>query len=265
MDRQVKLEKAFNFRDMGGYKTQDGKSVKWGLLYRSDELSKLSEQDIQIVEKLGLKTIVDFRAEFERKDNEDKTIQGATVVYLDPSAMTAAMASSEAGDMKKMFDPKNLTADIAKNIMINQNAEFVTGEKPKQAYRQLIDLFLDESKIPLVQHCRGGKDRTGYGALLILSLLGVSKEDILEDYLLTNVYKKEKNETSLKEMYEKTKNDDLVLAMRYMKEANLEFINAAYDLIEKDYGDVVSYCKQELNVTDEEIQKLKEIYLNEEK
>ena len=264
-NRHISLQKAWNFRDMGGYIGADGKAIKWGLLYRSDELSKLTSEDICVVEKLGLKTIVDYRGDFERKNNEDKPITGAKVVYLDPKADVAAMASSEAKDHSEMFDTSKLTAAMAKGFMIAQNVEFVTNENSKQAFRQLLDLVLDKKNIPLVHHCRGGKDRTGFGALLILSLLGVSKQDILEDYMLTNFYKKEKNESSLQEMMEKTNNEDLVLAFRYMKEANLDYIYAALEEIEQKYGDVVQYCKQELNVTDAEIATLREFYLEEEK
>lgn len=260
-DRQIVLEGAWNFRDIGGYSTIDGFRVKKHKLYRSDELSKLTPNDVQKLVDLGLKTIVDFRGERERENNEDVFIPGVRVVYLDPKADVAAMASSEMGDLHAHKRHDQLTAKMAKSFMIEQNKEFVKNENSKQAYRALIDLVLDDENCPLVQHCRGGKDRTGFGVALILFLLGVSKEDILEDYMLTNVYKKEKNEKSLQEIYEKTKNEDLVLAMRYMKEATLEFINAALDLIEQEYGSVEHYCRKELNVTDQEIDQLKKNYL----
>lgn len=125
----------------------------------------------------------------------------------------------------------------------------------------MFDLMLDEKNLPLVQHCRGGKDRTGYGAALILLVLGVSKEDVLHDYMLTNVYKHDKNERSLKEMYEKTKNEDLVQAVRYFKEANEEFLMKALDTIDEQFGGIDHYVRYELNLSEEEIQRLKEIYL----
>lgn len=85
---QIRLDKAYNFRDIGGYETNEGLVVKKGLLFRSDELSKLSEADIETIRKLNIKTIIDYRSERERVNNEDKPIPGAKVVYLDLRRMS---------------------------------------------------------------------------------------------------------------------------------------------------------------------------------
>lgn len=258
--KQIKLEGAYNFRDIGGYITVDGKKVKEGLLYRSDELSKLTEKDIEILIAHNIKTIVDYRGEAERVNNEDKAIEGAKVVYLDPKADVAAMASNEnIKDMHKTID--SLTAKKAYQLMMEQNRQFVLADSSKKAYRQLLDLILDKDNCPLVQHCRGGKDRTGYGVAIILLLLGVSKETVLEDYLYTNVCKNEKNEKSLRKIMEETQNEDLVQALRYMKEANAEFLLLALNEIDDNYGGIVNYAINELDFNQENINKLKEIYL----
>lgn len=258
--KQIKLEGAFNFRDIGGLTTQDGLKVKEGLLYRSDELSKLTENDVNSLEALNLKTIVDYRGERERIDNENKPINGATVVYLDPKADVAAMASNE--NINDLYESmESFTAEKAYQLMKEQNRQFVIAESSKEAYRQLLELVLDEKNLPLVQHCRGGKDRTGYGVAIILLLLGVSKEMVLEDYMYTNVCKYEKNEKSLKKVMEDTQNEDLVQALRFMKEANAEFLLLALDEIEENHGGIVNYVVNELNFTQEEINHLKEIYL----
>lgn len=145
--------------------------------------------------------------------------------------------------------------------MYRQNEEFVLAETSKSSYRKLLKLLLDTGNCPLVQHCRGGKDRTGYGAALILLLLGVDQETVLKDYLLTNVYKKEKNERSLKEVYDKTGNKDFVLALRYLKEARKEFLLAALNLIEEQFNGIENYVIRELGLTIEEVTKIRENYL----
>lgn len=259
-ERQVKLQGAYNFRDMGGYVTSDGRKVAYKKLYRSDELSKLSDEDVAILEEMGFKTIIDYRGAHERIENEDRPIKGATIHFLDPKAEVAAMASQEMKD-RKHYDLSQLKAADAKMMMIGQNEQFVLADSAKQSYRKMFDLMLDEKNLPLVQHCRGGKDRTGYGAALILLVLGVSKEDVLYDYMLTNVYKHDKNERSLNEIYEKTKNEDLVQALRYMKEANEEFLMTALDTIDEQFGGIDKYVRQELDLSEEEIQRLKDIYL----
>lgn len=258
--KQIKLEGAYNFRDIGGCTTQDNKKVKEGLLYRSDELSKLTDDDIKVLENLNIKTIVDYRGEKERINNEDKSVKGARLVYLDPKADVAAMASNDnIKDMHKTMD--SLTAEKAYHLMMEQNRQFVLAESSKNSYRQLLKLVLEEKNIPLVQHCRGGKDRTGYGVAIILLLLGVSKETVLEDYMYTNVCKYEKNKKSLNEIMKETQNEDLVQALRYLKEANSEFLLLALNEIDNNYGGIVSYAVNELDFDQDDIKKLKEIYL----
>lgn len=256
----VDLQGTHNFRDIGGYPTKDGKRVAYGKLFRSDDLHELTQEDIRYLQNMGLKTIIDYRNEHERAKREDVDIPGVTTYYLDPKADTAALASSSfAKDEKQVM--KTLTAAQARHMMIEQNRQFVLSDTSKQAYRAMFDVMLDENNIAIDQHCRGGKDRTGFGIALILSALGVSKEDILHDYMLTNHYKHEKNERSLKKLMEETQNADLVQAVRYMKEAQEEFLLTALELIDEEYGDALSFLKQELHLQDEEINKLKALYL----
>lgn len=260
-DRHIALQGACNFRDIGGYVTEDGRRVKTGLLYRSDELCFCTSHDIEILESLGLKSIIDYRNEKERNGKEDVSIEGVSVYYLDPKADAAAMASSESLKEMPVEGGRKLTAAWAKEMMVEQNVQFVLAESSRQAYRRMFDLILDETKIPLVQHCRGGKDRTGYGVALVLLLLGVDQNTVLQDYMLTNVYKREKNERSLKQVLDETGDEDLVLALRYLKEANEEFLFTAINLIRERYGSVRRYVMRELSVTEQEIEKLRDMYL----
>lgn len=258
--RYVDLQGTHNFRDIGGYATIDGRSVVYGKLFRSDDLHELTNEDVAYLQSMGLKTIIDYRNEHERLKREDVRISNVKTFYLDPKADTAALASSSfAKDEKQVM--KTLTAAQARHMMMEQNRQFVLSDTSKQAYRKMFDIILEERNIAIVQHCRGGKDRTGFGVALILSALGVSREDILQDYMLTNYYKHEKNERSLKKLMEETQNEDLVQAVRYMKEAQEEFLLTALNLMDELYGDAISFMKQELLLKDEEIENLRELYL----
>ncbi len=258
--RQVKLEGAYNFRDVGGLTNKEGKRVRTGLLYRSDELCYCSPSDVEILEGLGLRSIIDFRNEKERTEKPDVPIKGVTVYALDPKADIAAMAAS---DEIPNMGPEGGQPSAAgvRALMVEQNRQFVLAEDSKKAYRAMFDLILDESKLPLDQHCRGGKDRTGYGVALILLLLGVDRETVIEDYMLTNVCKHEKNERSLKKTWDETHDEDLVQALRYAKEAQPEFLSTALDEIEEGYGTAENYVREELDMTDDQIQKLRKMFL----
>lgn len=259
--RKLPLEGAHNFRDIGGLTTKDGRTVKKGLLYRSDDLHDLSEADIRLLCSLGLKSVIDYRNEQEWTARPDAAIPGVTVYHMDPKADAAAMASS---DEVPKLDPSHrekVTAAGLKALMTEQNRQFVLAPDSKQVYCAMLEMILQEENLPLDQHCRGGKDRTGYGAALILLLLGVDRETVVQDYLLTNVCKKEKNEKSLQKIWEKTHDEDLIQAMRYAKEANESFLRAALDLIDTRFGGIEQYAVAELGLSAEQIHALREKFL----
>lgn len=261
--RYIDLEGTFNFRDIGGYKTNENRTVSFGKIYRSDALNFLTPEDVKQVEALGIKSIIDYRNEKERVGNEDVEIPGTTVYYLDPKADVAALASSEMNDKGSgghQFD--TLTADFAKTLMTQQNVQFVHNKDSVEAYKAMFDIILDETNIASVQHCRGGKDRTGYGIALILFALGVDKKTIVEDYMLTNFYKKDKNEKSLQELFDKTGDHDKVLAVRYLKEAHESFIMAALNEIDTHFETPLNYLQTVIGLDDEKITKLKDLYLD---
>ena len=260
--RYVDLEGTFNFRDIGGYSSNDGRHVKYGVHYRADELSKLTPADVTNLHDIGIKTIIDYRGDRERVNNEDVEIPGASIYYLDPVADIAALASSEFGEeMSDEHSMLKISAELAERLMTDQNIDFVESERSIKAFRTMFDLILSQEEGAIVQHCRGGKDRTGYGVALILLLLGVSKDDVMHDYMLTNHYKKDKNETSLKALLDETGDEDMVRAVRFFKEAQPSFLLKGLDLIESKYGGILPYAKNILGLTDEEIETIKNKYL----
>ncbi|MEY8444360.1 tyrosine-protein phosphatase [Lactococcus ileimucosae] len=257
---KLHLEQLYNFRDFGGYETTDGRRLKKGVLYRSDELSHLTKKDRQTLQKLNIKTVIDYRSLKERYGNENKDFGQKKTFYLTPIADIAALASAEYGEID-MEDQSKLTPDLVEFLMIKQNQTFVTDPHCKMVYKSMIEIYLNPDNGKIVQHCRGGKDRTGYGVALLQGLLGVAKKDILKDYLLTNLYKKEKNQQSLEKIQEETGNSSLVKAISYFKKADTRFLGAALNYIEEYYQSIENYAKRELSITEKHIQYLKERYL----
>ena len=202
--RLVNLDGTDNFRDCGGYETIEGRRVKWGLLYRSDQLSNISERDVTFLENMGLKIIVDYRSKSEASSAPNKKIFGTNTYSLDPNAKTAQLAAGSIDDVNKSildllkehkFNPEKY-GDPEEN-MYKEYKKFIHTDFSKKAYRELIKLILDEQNLPLVQHCRGGKDRTGFGAAIILLALGVREEWVIYDYTLTTQYRVEKNKRQM--------------------------------------------------------------------
>ncbi|WP_441247996.1 tyrosine-protein phosphatase [Kitasatospora sp. McL0602] len=176
MIRHIEFQKLHNFRDLGGYRAADGRSVRWGRLYRSDSLGKLvgaPEADQQAFEKLGIRTVVDLRYPWEI-EAKGRVPERHAVDYHNLSIE------------HRPYDQEALGTDI-------EVAPFLAGKFAEVAedgvaeLRQVLRLIAEADAAPLVFHCAAGKDRTGIVAALVLSLLGVDEEAIIEDFALTGL------------------------------------------------------------------------------
>ena len=128
-------------------------------------------------------------------------------------------------------------------LFIEQNKSFTTSKQAKEAYKQMLSLLLDNNNLPLLQHCTAGKDRTGYGVMLILSILNVDKETIIEDYLLSNDYLKTLNSKDVK----------LTKFQKLASQVKREYLLSAIETIDNEYGGAINYIKSELGFDDEDI------------
>ena len=177
-DRALYLSGAPNFRDFGGYINSEGTQVNWGLIYRSDHLAKLTDDDMARVNNLGLNRIMDLRQESERQRDPDKTYAGNEAIYDllpyaygDPYLMSAEVPIELAWDVRLV--------DFS-NWYIN------TLEANKDGIKEAFERYADPSQYPILVHCTAGKDRAGVTAALLLLLLDVPETTIVEDYMLTS-------------------------------------------------------------------------------
>lgn len=247
--RRIRLDGESNFRDLGGYQTTDGRLVKWGLLYRSGSLSKLTDDDLVKLENLNIQTMVDFRSASEVEMlGQDRHLNGTQVVGLpiNPGHLTNILLEAlQKGDF----------SSITPNVMVQLYRGFVRD--CTEQYGKLIQLIADSAKRPLNLHCTHGKDRTGIGTVVILSMLGVPWETIANDYMLSNQYRESESEAEKAQMRMlMTKPggvplDDADMAYiaplltvdpAYLDGARLEMING--------YGSVENYIREGLGVSD---------------
>lgn len=169
--RLLPLIGAYNFRDLGGYPTGDGRQTRWGRLFRSDTLHALDAADVERLHGIGLVSVVDLRtvAELEHSGRgplSDEPVRYRHLSVIDQDGGEAAAAPAPAGD------------DLAERYLWYLQ----TG---RQALVEALGMIGDESNLPLVFHCTAGKDRTGVLAALVLDILGVRHSVIVEDYVLT--------------------------------------------------------------------------------
>lgn len=268
--RRLPLDGTFNCRDLGGYIGAGGKRVKWGKLFRSDALDKLTARDIAFLEGIGIKTIVDFRSHAEQQKAIDKPLKTATFVNLSPNAATAALASGNVVDDRKKIEHLvalvQSKAGVAKlqqrlDEMALQMRQLVHDEYANKQYRQLFTLLLDETTTPLLQHCKGGKDRTGFASILILLVLGVSIEDITYDYMVTKQCMAMRNEKRMEE-YRKFTEDEVVLEyLSSLMQTKTLYIEAVWDEMKTMSGSIPAYMEKQMKISEIDRKKLQEMYL----
>ena len=250
--RKLPFTGAHNFRDLGGYKTSDGKTVKWGKVYRSDNLHSLTDEDLKYMERLNLKSVVDFRSDEERNEEPDRLTPDMTPILLpikfEPEGVTETLVRDLTfGDL----DSSNLLRDF--NIILVK--EFT------EEYREFFRHIVDNGGEPFVLHCTAGKDRAGFGSAMILTVLGVTREKIIEDYLLTNTYVSDHVDRKLLETELKTffrADSDNLRKINLVEE---RYIQAAFDTIDSHWGGMDQYISEGLNLTEEDINKIKDYYL----
>jgi protein tyrosine/serine phosphatase len=169
--RLLPLVGAFNFRDLGGYPTTDGRRTRWGRVFRSDTLNALSAEDLQVLRQLGLRTVVDLRTTNEAERDGRGMLVSEPIEYVHLSVLP-----EEGGDSVGAPDTDGSTIG-ARYLWYLQAGE--------AALSAALRIVANGSGHPVVFHCTAGKDRTGVLSALILGCLGVDRVTIVDDYMQT--------------------------------------------------------------------------------
>jgi protein-tyrosine phosphatase len=241
--RAVTLEGASNFRDLGGYPAAMGKTVKWGHIYRSADISKLTDADLKTISARNIATVCDLRGPGELSTSPDRLPAGINYVNLP--------AGSE------NVRPNTNYAAMNRDSMMN--ASYSRTDHLKAKYKPMFDqlLALDDTKAMLF-HCTAGKDRTGMGAALILSALGVDRVTILKDYAATDVYWKQGRERVQQMMQQGGAN---TANMAKMLAADPAYLQTFFTTIDKKYGSMNAFLTTEMELTPAKLAALRGKYL----
>lgn len=178
-----------NLRDVGGYRTRDGSAVRFESLYRSTDLSRVKDIDVEALAALGIRAVYDLRTAAERDAAPNKLPEGARSLALDVLA-DKGLRSIPAQMLAVIADPtiaeRELGGGRAVEYFIGSYRDFVLMPSAVASYRSLFDALSAQENLPALVHCTTGKDRTGWAVASLLLLLGVGEEDVFRDYLLTN-------------------------------------------------------------------------------
>jgi protein-tyrosine phosphatase len=249
--RDIPLQGQSNFRDLGGYQTEDGRTVKWGLIYRSGELSELSAQDYAKISRLHIRVVYDLRTAAERK--RAPTAWAAGPVRIMQSPKTPAPFSSMSAEALEKLSPQT-----AKAMMLALYRKMPEQYAPefKTIFHQLL-----ENHAPLLLHCDAGKDRSGVASALILSALGVPRAEIMADYTLTNRY------VTSASLARNPADRALLAHLRpdtaaVLVAADPAYLDAAFQSINQHYGSVDAYLASQLGVGPDQRARLRSLLLN---
>lgn len=239
-EHHLPLEGCYNFRDLGGIKTIDGDRIKEGKIFRSDNLDKLTDKDLKYLCTIPLISIVDFRSSDEVKAAPDilpASVKGYYELNIAPGNLNKIQKSIT-----------SLTPEQIDTAMMSMNKLLVTDPVNIQQYKSFFDLVQNPENTPLVFHCTAGKDRTGMGAFLFLSSLGVSEKQIFDNYLLSNNYLNDKYASYIAQYP----------SLKPLFGVKREWLKAGIEQIKKDYLSVENYLSYMLHVNSEQ---MKELYL----
>ena len=247
-----------NFRDIGGYETSSGERVKWSRIYRSGKLSDLTPDDLDRLNDLDIELVIDFRSESER-DGEPTKWQGDETEFLDlPIGGTAADWSSKLSAQLQSgtfteSEIRNTFIDAYRQIPIDNTAE----------YRTFFEQILNQKDGAIIFHCTSGKDRTGIGAAFLLAALGVPRDVIMQDYMLTNqAAGVERGLPFIAKAFSQRAGRDIdPESLRPLVGVEPVYLETTFDTIETEFGSMDTYLAQALGLTQTKRAKLRSLLL----
>jgi protein-tyrosine phosphatase len=250
---RIELGGSRNLRDLGGYRTMDGREIKQGVIYRSDHLSKITKRDVERIAALGVKTVYDLRGEEERASDPPRLpeivsmeVVSLPVFYqgLDPYVTARRIVIS--GDVEE---------GEFHHLMIEAYRAYALDFRTQ--WSSLLKGLAEPGTLPALIHCTYGKDRTGVAVAIILRSLGVPREKVMEDYLLSNKFWESKTDlysclANCASCFRTPRSE-----VRALMEVRPEYLQAAFLAIDEHYGSFDNYLDQGLGIDEQTLQRLR--------
>jgi protein-tyrosine phosphatase len=240
----IDLKGTTNTRDIGGYLTSDLRTVRSGQIIRSEKLSRLTPEDFRTLEEMGVKTVIDLRTEKEA-EHAPTVWQGDNPPHIYHFPVGDAENDWFVSGSRLMKKSRFTEAQSLEHMVDGYR---MIAEEGPPSYRQLMELVLDESNWPILIHCSAGKDRTGVATALILEAVGVDRETIMQDYLLTNEIgrSEEKAELLARESRKYSRNGRGPSASAWYPIVGVrpEMLTAFYASVDERYGSMEAFLAE---------------------
>ena len=266
LPQSIRLAGVRNARELGGYAAPGHQRVRRGVLLRTAHLAAATEEDLRrLTEEFSLGCIVDFRTTAEWSNQPDRSVPGAAYYHLlvvdesDPNGSIARdTAQFQRGDYHQVL------LDLVASGRYNTNiyVDMLLSPWGLEAYRAFFRLLLrNNGGRALLFHCTAGKDRTGIAAALLLSALGVGRETVLEDFVLTNRYLTEQISAAVDAVRASGADDEVIQLVRGLAGVDRSCLETLLDTLDERYGGVPGFLSAELGFSQEELARLRELYL----
>lgn len=245
--RSVGMDSIQNVREIGGYGTHNHKTTRWGQVFRSGQLSSLSEWDSIRLDNLHIKTIIDLRGNDE--------VAASPLHYTNAKIVRIPIPYKNLESVQERIHEDRMRKGDGILFMQDTYLQFVTDYN--EQFGKALDVFLDEDNYPILVNCSMGKDRTGYLTAMLLLALGIPEETVVRDYLASN---ENINIASLAYMARdlSTNAQETITALVTVNEGLIDLV---LKRIKKDYGSVDKYLSKGLGLTEKKKDKLKDILL----
>lgn len=262
LNELMELKETKNIRDLGGIPTSDGKRLKRGRIIRSGRLSKLPPETVDALKKLNIDNIVDLRSKREIAEHPPTILPGASYHYVSliptayPELTTAKHMSTE---MYKQCKHAKKRFGSYEGYMCSMYNYIVTDEESRKKLKSVFDLFCAEENC-ILYHCNSGTDRTGIITMLLLSVLGVSEDEIMKDYMLSHRYQRRRR------YWQRFALIIAPIDIRFKRILFAQmlpkplYMRQLMENIKNEYGSIDAYVAS-LGVTADEIRVLKDKYL----
>jgi protein-tyrosine phosphatase len=249
-----------NLRDIGGYTTRDGAIVRTKLLYRSNQLSRISPNDMKRIAALGLKNEYDLRTAEERAELPDELPPGVNNIWLNVLADSDQSAPAQLGKLlqKPLEANAALGGGKVEEMFEKGYRDFVSLPSARKAYRQLFVDLAKQGSVPALFHCTTGKDRTGWAAAALLALLGVPEQVIYADFLRSNDYILPAYQQTI-DAFTRAGGDPAIT--RAILGVKADYLKASFEEMRTKYGTIEDYFTKALEIDAAGQKALRDLYL----
>ncbi len=260
--RRIHLKGVNNTRDLGGFKTVDGRRIKPHRLIRSGELKNITKNDVRILkEEYHLKKVIDLRTVVERERKKDPAIAGVKyehVPFVDESVIGITRDRSIVASAIKLIKSMDQSAS---EYMMGMYRALVIKESSIESVKRFFEILLENENGAVLFHCSAGKDRVGAATAILLTILGVPRHVIIKDYMATEKFGDKFNKKYVAAARILFKNKKVSEYCEVFLSTNKNFLVAMFDEIESNYSSVSEYAEKCLGLDKEKQEKLRSMYL----